>query len=92
MYLKFGDQVYRDGVDMTPADFYERLVRDQVPASSSTPSPADFLEAYRATGDREVVSVTVSAGMSGDLEPAIAYGATHVRVGSALLGNRATLG
>lgn len=33
----------------------------------------------------------VSAGMSGDLEPAIAYGATHVRVGSALLGNRAPL-
>jgi pyridoxal phosphate enzyme (YggS family) len=33
----------------------------------------------------------VSAGMSGDLEPAIAFGATHVRIGSALLGNRATL-
>jgi pyridoxal phosphate enzyme (YggS family) len=33
----------------------------------------------------------VSAGMSGDLEPAIAFGATHVRIGSALLGNRAPL-
>jgi PLP dependent protein len=33
----------------------------------------------------------VSAGMSGDLEPAIAFGATHVRVGAALLGNRPTL-
>jgi uncharacterized pyridoxal phosphate-containing UPF0001 family protein len=33
----------------------------------------------------------VSAGMSGDLEAAIAFGATHVRIGSALLGNRATL-
>ncbi len=31
----------------------------------------------------------VSAGMSADLEPAIAHGATHVRVGSALLGSRA---
>ncbi len=30
----------------------------------------------------------VSAGMSGDLEAAIAAGATHVRVGSAVLGNR----
>ncbi len=30
----------------------------------------------------------VSAGMSGDLEPAIAAGATHVRVGTALLGGR----
>ncbi len=30
----------------------------------------------------------VSAGMSGDLEQAIRHGATHVRVGSAVLGNR----
>jgi pyridoxal phosphate enzyme (YggS family) len=34
----------------------------------------------------------VSAGMSGDLESAIRYGSTHVRVGSALLGNRPALG
>ncbi|MDR7278157.1 YggS family pyridoxal phosphate-dependent enzyme [Catenuloplanes atrovinosus] len=33
----------------------------------------------------------VSAGMSGDLEAAIAHGATHVRVGGALLGMRAPL-
>lgn len=33
----------------------------------------------------------VSAGMSGDLEAAIRHGATHVRIGSALLGKRATL-
>ena len=30
----------------------------------------------------------ISAGMSGDLEDAIRFGATHVRVGSAILGNR----
>jgi pyridoxal phosphate enzyme (YggS family) len=30
----------------------------------------------------------ISAGMSGDLEAAITAGATHVRVGSAVLGNR----
>jgi hypothetical protein len=32
----------------------------------------------------------ISAGMSGDLEEAIAAGATHVRVGTALLGARST--
>jgi pyridoxal phosphate enzyme (YggS family) len=30
----------------------------------------------------------ISAGMSGDLEAAVAHGATHVRVGSGLLGTR----
>ncbi|GAA1941964.1 YggS family pyridoxal phosphate-dependent enzyme [Nocardioides marmoribigeumensis] len=34
----------------------------------------------------------VSAGMSGDLEEAVRWGATHVRVGSAVLGNRPTTG
>ncbi|SCF41596.1 YggS family pyridoxal phosphate-dependent enzyme [Micromonospora mirobrigensis] len=37
-------------------------------------------------------ATALSAGMSGDLEIAIRYGATHVRVGSALLGMRPTLG
>jgi pyridoxal phosphate enzyme (YggS family) len=34
----------------------------------------------------------MSAGMSGDLEDALAEGATHLRVGSAILGPRRTLG
>lgn len=34
----------------------------------------------------------VSAGMSADLEDAVAAGATHLRVGSAVLGSRAVLG
>ena len=33
-------------------------------------------------------ATVLSAGMSGDLEAAITHGATHVRVGSAVLGPR----
>jgi pyridoxal phosphate enzyme (YggS family) len=36
-------------------------------------------------------ATVVSAGMSDDLDTAIAHGATHVRIGSALLGKRAAL-
>jgi DegV family protein with EDD domain len=64
MYLKFGDEVYRDGRDLTPADFYERLVRDGVVASTSTPSPGDYLEAYERTGQQEILCVTVASSMS----------------------------
>ena len=35
-------------------------------------------------------AAVISAGMSGDLEEAVTHGATHVRVGSAILGSRAT--
>lgn len=37
-------------------------------------------------------ATVISAGMSGDFETAIQYGATHVRIGSALLGGRPRLG
>jgi uncharacterized pyridoxal phosphate-containing UPF0001 family protein len=37
-------------------------------------------------------AVIASAGMSGDLESALAHGATHLRVGTALLGSRPPLG
>lgn len=37
-------------------------------------------------------ATVVSAGMSGDLEAAVACGATHLRVGTALLGSRPPLG
>jgi uncharacterized pyridoxal phosphate-containing UPF0001 family protein len=36
-------------------------------------------------------AVSLSAGMSGDLEAAITAGATHVRIGTALLGGRPQL-
>jgi len=50
---------------------------------------AGVAKALRADHPKATV---VSAGMSGDLEQAIAHGATHVRIGSALLGKRALLG
>jgi uncharacterized pyridoxal phosphate-containing UPF0001 family protein len=34
---------------------------------------------------------SLSAGMSGDYEMALEYGATHLRIGSSILGNRAQI-
>ena len=60
--------------------------------SSGGPTPDESfarLAAIREELLREHPRATVlSAGMSGDLEAAIAHGATHVRVGSAVLGPR----
>ncbi|MEU4197540.1 YggS family pyridoxal phosphate-dependent enzyme [Kribbella sp. NPDC026611] len=63
------------------------------------PLGADPAEAF--TGLQDVASRLrsdhpgagwISAGMTGDLEAAIAHGATHVRLGRALLGTRPPLG
>lgn len=49
---------------------------------------ADIAAACRA---QYPAATWLSAGMSSDVEQAIDYGSTHVRVGTALLGNRAPL-
>jgi PLP dependent protein len=49
---------------------------------------AKLAEVARAIRRQHPQAVMISAGMSGDLEDAIAAGATHVRVGTALLGGR----
>lgn len=54
------------------------------PAQAFAPLPR-IAAAVRAIHPEAVI---VSAGMSGDLEDAISAGATHVRVGTALLGGR----
>jgi pyridoxal phosphate enzyme (YggS family) len=54
------------------------------------PEPAfrKLAEIADAVRQRHPLARTISAGMSGDLEEAVANGATHLRVGSALLGAR----
>lgn len=54
------------------------------------PAPAFARLREVAGAVREVApgATWISAGMSGDLEEAIAHGATHLRVGSAILGTR----
>ncbi|MBX6356919.1 MAG: YggS family pyridoxal phosphate-dependent enzyme [Micromonosporaceae bacterium] len=50
---------------------------------------ARLAEVAQRVRDRHPDATVVSAGMSEDLEAAISWGATHVRIGSALLGKRA---
>ncbi len=54
------------------------------------PAPAFARLREVAGGIQEVhpAATWISAGMSGDLESAVAHGATHLRVGSAILGSR----
>lgn len=52
------------------------------------PAFARLAEISNSLREEYPAAKTVSAGMSADLEAAIASGATHVRVGTALLGGR----
>jgi pyridoxal phosphate enzyme (YggS family) len=58
------------------------------------PAPAFERLAEAAAGVRlqEPHADIISAGMSSDLEVAVAYGATHLRIGTAVMGSRPTVG
>jgi fatty acid-binding protein DegV len=46
LYVLFGDESFRDYVDLTPEEFYVRLrIADELPTTSQ-PTPGDFLAAY----------------------------------------------
>ena len=62
MRVNFGEQVFRDGIDMTPEQFYEKLEKSSVFPHTSVPPPAVFSETYdelaKETKDILVISVS----------------------------------
>jgi len=73
VYVRFGETVYRDGVDITHDEFYHRLQESPVHPTTSQPPPADFADVYR-TLSREadaVVSIHVTSKLSGTCNSAL---------------------
>lgn len=70
--VRFGDEQFRDGIDLTPDDFYRRLPDTPVQPSTSQPTPDQFAQVYRRHVDAgdTVVSIHISAKLSGTLQSA----------------------
>jgi len=76
LYVNFGDESLRDGVDIDPAQFYARLRESSVFPTTSQPTPADFLACYGELGAYErIFSLHVSARVSGTFASAEAAAA-----------------
>ena len=69
----WGDQTFRDRIDITPQTFYERIEKEPVMPTTTLPTPVEFEKAYQdasAQGAKEIVMFTVSAAMSGTFQAA----------------------
>jgi DegV family protein with EDD domain len=76
LYVNFGDESLRDGVDIDAAEFYERLRASSLFPTTSQPTPGDFLACYRDLEAYErVLSLHVSAKVSGTFASAEAAAA-----------------
>ena len=71
LYVLFGDESYRDYVELSPEEFYARLrTAEQLPTTSQ-PTPGDFLKVYEelAQYDR-IYSLHISSALSGTYQSA----------------------
>jgi pyridoxal phosphate enzyme (YggS family) len=94
--VNVGDEAQKSGVPLADADAFIDSCQARfgsalgglmcVPPAERDPAPY-FM--WLADCARRHGLATLSMGMSGDFETAIAHGATHVRVGSAIFGARA---
>jgi DegV family protein with EDD domain len=73
VYLCFGDEVYRDRVDISEDEFYQRLLHDPIHPSTTQPTPQDFADAYQKLSQEAdgIVSVHISSRLSGTYNSAI---------------------
>lgn len=71
LYVRFGDDTYRDYVELGPAEFYEKLRTSPVTPATAQPTPQDFVDVYEELASYErIYSVHVSSKLSGTFSSA----------------------
>jgi DegV family protein with EDD domain len=72
IYLRFGSETYRDGVDITKDEFYSKLASSPLHPATSQPNPEDFTSVYKEYCDSTdgIVSIHISSKISGTFNSA----------------------
>ena len=71
LYVRFGDETYRDFVELGPADFFEKLRTSPELPATAQPTPQDFVQAYESlAGYERIYSLHISPKLSGTLQSA----------------------
>ncbi len=72
LYVLFGGEMHRDGVDITTSELFKGMQAGQKIPSTSQPSPAEFAAAYQSALQEadEVLSVHIGSGLSGTVSSA----------------------
>ncbi len=70
LYIVWGTQELRDGVDIGRAAFYARLPTDPAHPRTSQPTPADFARAVEESDACQALIITISGRLSGTFESA----------------------
>jgi DegV family protein with EDD domain len=65
--VRFGQETYRDGIDITNDQFYKKLVSSKVMPTTSVPSPDMFARTYARLAEEteEILVIMLSSKLSG---------------------------
>ena len=73
LLVRFGTDVYRDGLDLNPDQFYEKLRTTKILPVTSVPSPATFVDAYDKLAEKTdaIVVISLTSKLSGTYQVAL---------------------
>jgi DegV family protein with EDD domain len=81
LYVSFGTESYKDGLELGAHEFYERLRTSEVMPTTSQPTPGDFRAVYEElSGYERILSLHLASNLSGTYQSAASAADERVRV------------
>ena len=73
MNVRFGTEVYRDNIDLSPEQFYNKLANCSKLPTTSVPSPLAFAEVYDQLAEKtdKILVITLTSKLSGAYNAAV---------------------
>jgi DegV family protein with EDD domain len=73
LVVRFGTDLYRDGLDLSPDQFYGKLMTSKVLPATSVPTPAAFADAYDKLAEKtnEIVVIALTSKLSATYQVAL---------------------
>jgi DegV family protein with EDD domain len=73
LYVHFGTEIYRDGVDLSHEDFYRMLASSKSLPTTSTIAPGEFAHIYDSLAKQtdEILAILISSELSATYEAAV---------------------
>jgi DegV family protein with EDD domain len=73
IYVVFGDKSYRDKLDISEDEFYDKLIHGPVHPTTSIPTPKDFADVYNKLAEKtdEIIAILITSRESGTYNAAV---------------------
>jgi DegV family protein with EDD domain len=72
LYVRFDDHIYKDGIDITTTELYQKVTEMKMLPQTAAPSPGDFYEVFKPLIDegKEIVYIGIGSSISATIQSA----------------------